>query len=143
MVPAWSLGSGVFAIPAYWTVDPSGTELGPLIVTVGLTPVTVTVMTTADAIDAISKYLATVQGLNKGQLNSLQAKLDSAKASFARGDAQACSNQLGAFLNELLAAAKTGKVSAADANNIGLAVTTVKGSLGTYNRFLEWLPLAI
>ena len=109
----------------------------------GTATLTVNVMTTADAIDAISKYLTTVQGLNKGQLNSLQAKLDSAKASFARGDAQACSNQLGAFLNELLAVAKTGKVSASDANNIGLAVTTVKGSLGTYNRFLEWLPLAI
>jgi PKD domain/Bacterial Ig domain len=109
----------------------------------GTATVTVNVMTTADAIDAISKYLSTVQGLNKGQLNSLQAKLDAAKASFAQGNSQACSNQLGAFLNELLAAAKTGKVSASDANNLGLAVTTVKGSLGTYNRFLEWLPLAI
>jgi len=109
----------------------------------GTATVTVNVMTTSEAIDAISKYLTTVQGLNKGQLASLQAKLDAAKASFARGDAQACSNQLGAFLNELLAAAKTGKVSASDANNLGLAVTTVKGSLGTYNRFLEWLPLAI
>ena len=65
----------------------------------GTATLTVNVMTTADAIDAISKYLSTVQGLNKGQLNSLQVKLDAAKASFARGDAQACSNQLGAFLN--------------------------------------------
>jgi len=103
----------------------------------------VKVMTTGDAIDAISKYLGGVQGLNKGQLNSLQAKLGAAKASFTRGDTKACSNQLDAFLNELLADAKTGKVSASDANNLGLAVTTVKGSLGTFNRFLEWLPLAI
>jgi hypothetical protein len=84
-----------------------------------------------------------VQGLNKGQLNSLQAKLDAAKDSFGRGDLGACNNQLSAFLNELLADAKTGKVSASDANNLGLAVNTVRGSLGTFNRFLEWLPLTI
>ena len=109
----------------------------------GTATATVKVMTTAEALDAISGYLAKVQGLNKGQLNSLQAKLDAAKDSFARGDAKTCNNQLSAFLNELTADAKTGKVSAADANNIGLAVNTMRGSLGAFNRFLEWLPLAI
>jgi hypothetical protein len=105
--------------------------------------VNVNVMTTAQALDAISGYLGKVQGLNKGQLNSLQAKLDAARDSFDKGNSQACNNQLAAFLSELLADAKTGKVSAADANNLALAVNTVRGSLGTYNRFLEWLPLAI
>jgi hypothetical protein len=109
----------------------------------GTATATVNVMTTAEALDAISGYLARVQGLNKGQLNSLQAKLDAAKDSFGRGDAKTCNNQLSAFLSELSADAKTGKVSASDANNLGLAVNTVRGSLGTFNRFLEWLPLAI
>jgi PKD domain-containing protein/Big-like domain-containing protein len=109
----------------------------------GTAAVNVNVMTTAQALDAISGYLGKVQGLNKGQLNSLQAKLDAAKDSFSKGNSQACNNQLAAFLNELMADAKTGKVSATDANNLALAVNTVRGSLGTYNRFLEWLPLAI
>jgi len=109
----------------------------------GTASVNVNVMTTAQALDAISGYLGKVQGLNKGQLNSLQAKLDAARDSLDKGNPQACNNQLAAFLNELWADARTGKVSATDANNLTLAVNTVRGSLGTYNRFLEWLPLAI
>jgi hypothetical protein len=83
----------------------------------------------------------TLPSLNAGQKNSLTAKLNAAAASASRGDTRACNNQLNAFLNELQAYVNTGKVSAGDAATLRAAVHAVKGSIGTYNRFLEWWPL--
>ena len=36
---------------------------------------------------------------------------------------------------------ETGKISSADAGILRSAVHAVQGSIGTYNRFLEWWPL--
>ena len=83
-----------------------------------------------------------LNSLNAGQKNSLVAKLNAASASASRGDNKACNNQLNAFLNEFQADVKTAKVSDLQAGPISSAVYSVKGSLGSYNRFLEWWPLA-
>jgi PKD domain/FIMAH domain/Bacterial Ig domain len=102
---------------------------------------TVTVMTTQQALQLIAGNVGKLTGLTAGQKNSLIAKLNAASAAAARGDNKAASNQLNAFLSELDADVKTGKVSTAAATPLRAAVTSVKASLGTYNRFLEWLPL--
>jgi len=94
---------------------------------------------------ALSVIVGLVNGLpslNAGQKNSLIAKLNAASASAARGDNKACNNQLNAVLNELSADVNTGKLSAQDAAKISGPVYIVKGALGSYNRFLEWWPLA-
>ena len=101
----------------------------------------VTVLSTAQALDAIAAYVQKLPSLNAGQKNSLIAKLNAAAASASRGDTKACNNQLNALLNELQAYVNTGKISADYAVTLRAAVHAVKGSIGTYNRFLEWWPL--
>lgn len=107
----------------------------------GAASTTVNVLTPQQALSAISGYMQKLSGLNKGQKNGLQAKLDAASASIARGDSTSANNQLNAFLHELNADANTGKVSANDLTVLSNAVHALQGALGTYNRFLEWWPL--
>ena len=108
----------------------------------GQATATVTVQTTQAALNRIAGAVNALNSLNAGQKNSLVAKLNAASASAARGDNKACNNQLNAFLNEFQADVKTAKVSDLQAGPISSAVYSVKGSLGSYNRFLEWWPLA-
>ena len=108
----------------------------------GQATATVTVQTTQAALSRIAGAVNALNSLNAGQKNSLVAKLNAASASAARGDNKACNNQLNAFLNEFQADVKTAKVSDLQAGPISSAVYSVKGSLGSYNRFLEWWPLA-
>jgi PKD domain-containing protein len=108
---------------------------------VGQATTTVTVQTTQQALKALADSVNRLSGLNAGQKNSLIAKLNAAAASASRGDNKACNNQLNAFLNELSASVKTGKLSETDAAPFRTTVTAIKGSLGTYNRFLEWFTL--
>jgi len=108
---------------------------------VGKATTTVQVLTTAQALSWIANEVQTHTSLNAGQKNSLTAKLNAASASAARGDTKASNNQLNAFLNELQAYVNTGQVSADEASTLRNAVHAIKGSLGTYNRFLEWWPL--
>jgi hypothetical protein len=70
------------------------------------------------------------------------AKLNAASASAARGDTNAATNQLNAFLNEVQADQNAGKISAQNAATLRDAVRAIKAALGTYNRFIEWWPLA-
>ncbi len=107
----------------------------------GAASTTVSVLTPQQAVGAISGYMQRLSGLNKGQKNSLQAKLDAATDSIARGDTTSANSQLNAFLHELNAYANTGKVSGTDLIVLSNAVHAVQGALGTYNRFLEWWPL--
>ena len=108
----------------------------------GQASTTVTVKTVPQALSVIVGLVNGLPSLNAGQKNSLIAKLNAASASAARGDNKACNNQLNAVLNELSADVNTGKLSAQDAAKISGPVYIVKGALGSYNRFLEWWPLA-
>lgn len=108
---------------------------------VGKATTTVTVQTTQEALASIEAYVQSLSGLNGGQKNSLSMKLSNAADAAARGDNNAASNELNAFLNELQAYVNSGKVLPAQATTLRTAVNTVRGSLGTFNRLVEWWPL--
>ncbi|HVH63318.1 MAG TPA: PKD domain-containing protein, partial [Candidatus Dormibacteraeota bacterium] len=153
----WNFGDGsssVTAIPAGGSTSLSalhsyagpGTYPVSLTVTdddggVGQASTTVTVQTTQQALAKISAY---IQGLplDGGRKQSLLAKLNAAGDAAARGDDMAAHNQLNAFLNEVSADLKTGKLTQAQADTLRGAVYAIQGTLGTYNRFLEWLLFA-
>lgn len=77
---------------------------------VGSATATVHVLSAQQAIDALS---ALVGGAVEGNANSLNAKLNAAKASLDRGNAGTATNQLQAFLNEVAAMVRSGRLSAA------------------------------
>jgi hypothetical protein len=107
----------------------------------GESTTTVTVQTTSQALSSIEAFVQGLSGLNQGQKNSLIVKLQNAAAAIARGDNKAASNELDAFLNELEAYVNAGKVPAGAAGTLRTAVHVVQGSLGTFNRLVEWWPL--
>ena len=147
----WRFGDGTTATG--WSAAHFYTSAGSYTVTlevaqgddpgVGTTTTTVVVMTPAQALGAIGGYIQSLPGLNNGQKNSLIAKLNAASDSAARGNTTAATNQLNAFLNELAADQKTGKVSDAEVANLESDITAVKGALGNYNRFLDFWPLGL
>lgn len=108
---------------------------------VGQATTTVTVQTTQQALSSIAAYVQQKLPLNGGQKQSLLAKLNAASASASRGDTTATNNQLNAFLNELNADVNSGKLTKAQAAPLWGAVHAIQGTLGTYNRFLDWLAL--
>jgi len=144
----WSFGDGfsasgrnashAYSLPGVYTVkfQVADGEGG-----VGQATTTVTVQTTQQALGSIEAYVQSLPGLNAGQKNSLIVKLQNAGAAAARGDNNAASNELNAFLNELQADVNAGEVSPAAAGKLRTAVHAVQGSLGTFNRLVEWWPL--
>ena len=149
---SWNFGDNTPAMSG-WTPTHQYTTAGTYTVTltvaqgedpgVGTATYTLIVETPADALSRIAAYVRGLSDLNAGQKQSLIAKLDAAAASASRGDYKTASNQLNALLNEARADEKTGKLTTTEANNLTNAVHTVKGALGTYNRFLEWWPLGL
>ncbi|HEY8839912.1 MAG TPA: PKD domain-containing protein, partial [Candidatus Dormibacteraeota bacterium] len=107
----------------------------------GVATTTVVVQTPQQALTSIEAYVRGIKTLNKGQISSLIAKLDAASASAARGDNNASHNQMSAFLNELRAYVKTGKVTGPEQTTLTRAIHGVEAALGTYNRMLQWWPL--
>jgi len=63
--------------------------------------------------------------LNSGDANSLIVKLEAAAVQLDRGNAQSGVSQLGSFLNELAALVRAGRLSAADAEPLRVAVRNV------------------
>jgi hypothetical protein len=107
----------------------------------GVATTTVVVQTPQAALAGIETYVRGMKSLTKGQMNSLIAKLDAAGASAARGDNNASHNQMSAFLNEVRADVKTGKITAGEQATLTSAIHAVEAALGTYNRMLQWWPL--
>ena len=154
----WTFGDGSTATSSYGpgasaglsaahSYAVAGTYTATLTVTdddggVGQASTRVVIQTAQQAMGSITAYVQALPGLNGGQKNSLVAKLNAATGSATRGDATAAHNQLNALLNELQADVKTGKVSAASAATLSGAVHAVEAALGTYNRLLDWWPLA-
>jgi PKD domain len=144
----WNFGDGstlsgpsvshYYSLPGTYTVK---FQVGDGEGGVGQATTTVTVQTTQQALGSLEAYVQSLPGLNAGQKNSLIVKLQNAGAAAARGDNNASSNELNAFLNELQADVNSGKVSPAAAGNLRSAVHAVQGSLGRFNRLVEWWPL--
>ena len=107
----------------------------------GNASVTVIAETIQQALKSIEASVQGLGGLNAGQKNSLSVKLENAAAAAARGDNNAASNELVAFLNELQAYVDSGKLTPAQAEPLRLAVNAVRESLGTFDPLLESLPL--
>jgi hypothetical protein len=108
---------------------------------VGVATTTVLVQTPQQALTSIEAYVRSIKTLNKGQINSLIAKLDAASAAAARGDNTAAHNQMSAFLNEVRAYVKVGKITTTEQTTLTSAIHAVEAALGTYNRMLQWWPL--
>lgn len=108
----------------------------------GTASVTVVVQTIQQALDSIAASVQGLSGLNAGQKNSLTVKLQNAAAAAARGDNNAASNELQAFLNELQAYVDSGKLTPAQAEPLRIAVDGVRASLGTFDPAAVWWPLA-
>jgi hypothetical protein len=107
----------------------------------GVATTTVVVQTAQQALTTIESYVNGITTLNKGQKNSLIAKLDAASAAAAHGNNIAAHNQMSAFLNEVRADVKIGKISSAQQSTLTAAIHAVEAALGTYNRMLQWWPL--
>lgn len=153
----WNFGDGAVATTSYGPGGSAGlsashsyTAAGTYTVTltvtdddggVGQVSTRVTVQTLQQALTSIATYLNTLP-LNKGEANSLAAKLNAAEAALSRGDTTAAANELNAFLNEVDADQSTGKLTPTQAATLRNAVHAVLGGMGAYNRFLEWWPLA-
>jgi len=108
---------------------------------VGVATTTVLVQTPQQALTSIEAYVRSIKTLNKGQINSVIAKLDAASAAAARGDNTAAHNQMSAFLNEVRAYVKVGKITTTEQTTLTSAIHAVEAALGTYNRMLQWWPL--
>ncbi len=107
----------------------------------GVATTTVIVQTPQQALTSIETEVRGIKTLNKGQINSLIAKLEAASASAARGDNNASHNLMSAFLNEIRADVKTGKITTTEQTTLTSAIHAVEAALGTYNRMLQWWPL--
>jgi PKD repeat protein len=105
----------------------------------GSATTTVTVMTPAAALAKITALVSAQSGLNKGQMNSLLAKLNAAANSAQRGDTGTACNQLNAFVNEVDADQKTGKISSGDAATMTDAARLTQRSMGCFRTLVEFL----
>lgn len=116
--------SHTYALAGSYTVQLIVTDNDGLADTVSA-PVTVARLTPAQAIAQIRagiEALAASAGLNRGEVQSLLAKVNAAEASFERGNANTAMNQLDALFNQLQALVNSGRATTAQIQRITLAV---------------------
>jgi hypothetical protein len=92
----------------------------------------VTVVAPTQALDQAAdmvRDLAIKSGLNLGNTNSLDSKIDAAQKQLAKGNTNPAANQLQAALNELDAMIRSGRVTAADAATLRSMLTRVIQSI--------------
>jgi len=132
-------GSGVTALPLtgmQFTLDHTYTAAGTFTVTVRVNDgdavssrtQTVTVLTPVQGTEyaiALAAHLLADGMLERGEANSLTAKLDAAKRQLERGNTVPAVQQLEAALNELDAIVRSGRLASADADPLRLLVTRV------------------
>ncbi|PWT94311.1 MAG: hypothetical protein C5B55_02930 [Blastocatellia bacterium] len=86
--------------------------------------------------EGLSNLISQIQGLvsagvlNQGQGNSLIVKLEAAQASIASGNSNAACNQVGAFINEVDALIKSGRLTSAQGLQLIGEAETILGGLG-------------
>jgi hypothetical protein len=144
----WLFGDGASssALSTSHSYGAAGTYHASLRVTdddggAGVATATVIVQSPQQALSAIQTYVNNITTLNKGQKNSLVAKLEAASAAAARGSNIASHNDMSAFLNEVRAYVKNGNISPAQQTTLTNAIHAVEAAIGTYNRMLQWWPL--
>jgi hypothetical protein len=69
-------------------------------------------------IEALISQVLGISSLNQEQQNSLISKLEAAQRSMVRGNRNAVSDQLNAFVNEVQALKQTGRLGAATADSL-------------------------
>lgn len=72
--------------------------------------------TPAELIEALISQVESIPSLNQGQRNSLLSKLEAAQQSLERGNRNAARGQLNAFINEVQALQRSGRLDAATAD---------------------------
>lgn len=138
---AWDFGDGGTATgaTATHTYDFAGSYTARLIVTDndGLADtvtanVTVAPVSVAEGVAqlrvALDELIAAA-GLNRGQAQSLMAKLQAVEASLGRGNAQAARGQLGALRNQVRAFVTSRRITAAQAVPVELAIERLERAI--------------
>jgi PKD repeat protein len=105
----------------------------------GSASTTVTVLSPLQALGKIGNYLQGLADVKDGQKNSLQAKINAAAASYERGDTGAACNQMNAFINEVDADQKSGRLTTAEARNLTDAARSTQRSMGCFKPLVEFL----
>src|SRR5712692_200896 len=105
----------------------------------GSASITVTVLSPLQALSKIGTYLQGLTDLQQGPKNSLQVKLNAAADSFQRGDTGAACNQMNAFVNEVDADQKSGRLTTAEAGNLTDAARSTQRSMGCFKPLVEFL----
>src|SRR6266851_4143590 len=105
----------------------------------GSASTTVTVLSPLQALAKIGNYLQGLTDVQAAQKNSLQAKLNAAADSYQRGDTGAACNQLNAFINEVDADRKSGRLTTAEAGNLTDAARLTQRSMGCFKPLVEFL----
>ena len=105
----------------------------------GSATVTVTVLTPEAALARITTFVQGVSGLNAGQRNSLLVKMQAVLDSLQRGNSNAACGQLTAFVNEVDADQKAGRLTSSDAGTMTDAARQIQRSLGCFHTLVEFL----
>jgi hypothetical protein len=105
----------------------------------GSATTTVTVLTPEAALAKLITFVQGVSGVNAGQRNSLLAKLNAANDSLQRGNSNAACGQLNAFVNEVDADQKAGRLTSGDAGTMTDAARQIQRSLGCFHTLVEFL----
>ncbi len=105
----------------------------------GSASTTVTILSPLQALGKIGNYLQGLADLQQGPKNSLQVKLNAAADSYQRGDTGAACNQLNAFINEVDADQKAGRLTTAEGGNLTDATRLTQRSMGCFKPLVEFL----
>jgi Big-like domain-containing protein/FIMAH domain-containing protein len=126
---ACSITGGVVTATSPGTCTVTATESeGANFLGSSATPQSITVTAPAPTISSLMAQVESLN-LNKGNKQSLMSKLQAAQASVDRGNGRAAANQLGAFINEVMALQHSRRLDAKTAASLIAQAQSIIGSL--------------